>query len=651
MQNSGSDIYIYNSTGRPLNAEMEANKYIGLAKQLDTKRNALHLESTGKQGEFILGCSLRVERVGGREERVVCIAVHNSGSTQELIDGFYGRVKEAIKKLENFNYRIIGLWEEGDLDTLKQVSVPEDMMQYVFGKMLADEKVAIKSSSPVAGISLIRQISGYIGSLPAVELVLSVSQYPVDNLVSISPMEPKPDFELDVANLTWKQIPEYKEYYLLLAETMVKFPMDAKAHPSMNLKDLAIYIKNRAFQEYRDQILQMFTSTSSAVNKFFDLYINEKGNQKEAVDAFVRHWSNSTPQPLPVNDKRAGLIIRICSKKDSSYPSSLDFLSSESEYIKRIYTNIGSSKGKKVVDIDLLKSGTFLSYVIKDTINRIYKENDTDLLNALFNVSLSNDYNKKEKFKKLMDNDLNSRYHEDLLSLLKTISNNVDSLPGDGGKVFYEALITIISSRGYYFSDHLTKKELGNLERVFGKGSFSKKQQAYSSNTGHFLKIGALGVVVLLLIGTAGLFMTGGIHDISGTATSLLGKNQTTSNDTIVATNSTVNHTSPSKGLTTEDNNIDNIISADITSGSAPLPVQFIDQTKNATGWLWDFGDNGTTSNISNPKYTYERPGEYKVTLKVFIGNTSDILMKKGYIRVDADMGENTTANILNVSS
>lgn len=647
MQNSVSDIYIYNSTGRPLNAEMEANKHIGLAKQLDTKRNALHFASTGKQGEFILGCSLRVERVGGREERVVCIAVYNSGSTQEIIDGFYGRVKEAIKKLENFNYRIIGLWEEGDLDTLKQVSVPEDMMQYVFGKILADEKVAIKSSSPVAGISLIRQISGYIGSLPAVELVLSVSQYPVDNLVSISPMEPKPDFELDAVNLTWKQIPDCKDYYLLLAETMVKFPMDAKAHPSMNLNDLAIYIKNRAFQEYRDQILQMFTSTSSAVNKFFDLYINEKGNQKEAVDAFVRHWSNLSTQPLPINDKLAGLIIRISSKKESSYSSSLDFLSSENEYIKRIYTNIRTSEGKKAVDIDLLKNGTFLSYVIKDTINRIYKENDTDLLNALFNVSLSDDYNKKAKFKKLIDDDLNSRYYEDLLSLLKTIANNMDSEPGDGGKVIFESLIPIISSRGYYFSDHLTKKELGNLERIFGKGSFSKKQQSSSSNTGLLLKLGALGVVVLLLIGTAVFILpVGDIFDIHDKVSSLLGKNQTTSNnDTIVATNSTTNNTSPVKESTNRSTNIDNIISANVTTGFAPLTIQFSDQTENATSWLWDFGDNGTTNTSSNPKYTYEIPGEYNVSLKVIIGDSSNSVMKMGYIRVNEYKGENNTSN------
>lgn len=648
MQNSGSDIYIYNSTGRPLNAELDANKYISLAKQLDTKRNALHFGSTEKQGEFVLGCSLRVERVGGREERVVCIAVYNSGSTPEIIDRFYNNVKEAIKKLDNFNYKIIGLWEEGDLDTLKQVSVPEDMMKYVFGKVLAGDKVSIKSSNPVAGISLIRQLSGYIGSLSPLNMVLSVSQYPIDNLVSISPMEPKPDFELDSENLIWKQIPDYKDYYLLLADTLVNFPLDVQQYRHLNMDSLSTYIKNRAFQEYRDQILEIFISTPASVNKFFELYIN----QKEAVDTFVRHWSSLTTQPLPINDKLSGLVILICSKKDNSYPSNLDFLNSESEYLRRIYTNIRSPKGKKAVDIDLLKNNIFLSYAIKDTITRIYKENDIELLNALFSVSLRDDYTKKGKFKKLIDDDLHSRYYEDLLSLLKTIANYMDGASGDGGKVFFESLIPIIRNRGYYFSDDLSKKELGNLKRVFGKEAFSesKKQQTSSSKTGLFLKLGALGVVVLLLIGTAGFILLGSdISDIPGKVSSLLGKNQTMiNNDTIVGNASTTNTTSLSNETINDNSDTDNIIDfANVTSGPAPLTVQFSDQTENATGWLWDFGDNGTTNTSSNPKYTYERPGEYNVSLTVFIGNNSNNVTELGYIRVDEYKDENNTEDIL----
>ena len=175
MQNPALDVFIFDSTGRHLNGKMDASKYRSLARQLSAKMNALHFESTGNEDEFIFGCSLWVEQANDREERVFCIAVHNSGSTPDMIDSFYSEIKAVISDLKKVNYRIIGLWEEGDLDTLKEVSVPEEIMQYVFGKIVAGEKITIKSVNPVAGISLIKQMSGCIGSLPAVKLVLSVS--------------------------------------------------------------------------------------------------------------------------------------------------------------------------------------------------------------------------------------------------------------------------------------------------------------------------------------------------------------------------------------------------------------------------------------------------------------------------------------------
>ncbi|SCG84728.1 PKD domain-containing protein [Methanobacterium congolense] len=55
--------------------------------------------------------------------------------------------------------------------------------------------------------------------------------------------------------------------------------------------------------------------------------------------------------------------------------------------------------------------------------------------------------------------------------------------------------------------------------------------------------------------------------------------------------------------------------SANTTSGSAPLNVQFTDSSIGTpTSWLWDFGD-GVTSTEQNPTHTYTKPGNYTVTL------------------------------------
>ncbi|MCZ6714899.1 MAG: FAD-dependent oxidoreductase, partial [Deltaproteobacteria bacterium] len=55
--------------------------------------------------------------------------------------------------------------------------------------------------------------------------------------------------------------------------------------------------------------------------------------------------------------------------------------------------------------------------------------------------------------------------------------------------------------------------------------------------------------------------------------------------------------------------------SADVTSGGATLNVTFSDlSAPSATGWSWNFGDTGTSSD-QNPVHPYTTPGTYTVSL------------------------------------
>lgn len=55
----------------------------------------------------------------------------------------------------------------------------------------------------------------------------------------------------------------------------------------------------------------------------------------------------------------------------------------------------------------------------------------------------------------------------------------------------------------------------------------------------------------------------------------------------------------------------------DVTSGFAPLTVQFIDQSSGTvSSYLWNFSD-GTTSSERNPRHTFTTPGTYNVFLTV----------------------------------
>jgi PKD repeat protein len=76
-------------------------------------------------------------------------------------------------------------------------------------------------------------------------------------------------------------------------------------------------------------------------------------------------------------------------------------------------------------------------------------------------------------------------------------------------------------------------------------------------------------------------------------------------------------------------------------SGSAPLTVQFTDQSTAGTGsivsWHWDFG-NGGSSEEANPLYTYQNPGLYTVSLTVIDSyQNTDVLTQTDCITVLSD--------------
>ncbi|PKL61078.1 MAG: hypothetical protein CVV31_13375, partial [Methanomicrobiales archaeon HGW-Methanomicrobiales-2] len=76
--------------------------------------------------------------------------------------------------------------------------------------------------------------------------------------------------------------------------------------------------------------------------------------------------------------------------------------------------------------------------------------------------------------------------------------------------------------------------------------------------------------------------------------------------------------------------------SADPTSGTVPLAVQFNDTTVGSpTGWLWDFGD-GETSVEQHPVHTYADAGIYTVSLTVWTENGTTTAIREGCIEATA---------------
>ncbi|MDD3041993.1 MAG: PKD domain-containing protein [Methanosarcinaceae archaeon] len=61
-----------------------------------------------------------------------------------------------------------------------------------------------------------------------------------------------------------------------------------------------------------------------------------------------------------------------------------------------------------------------------------------------------------------------------------------------------------------------------------------------------------------------------------------------------------------------------------VTNGTAPLTVQFTDQSQNVSIWNWNFGDGSPLNYTKNPIHTFVNPGTYTVNLTASNGNVTD---------------------------
>ncbi|MFV0265729.1 MAG: PKD domain-containing protein [Draconibacterium sp.] len=75
--------------------------------------------------------------------------------------------------------------------------------------------------------------------------------------------------------------------------------------------------------------------------------------------------------------------------------------------------------------------------------------------------------------------------------------------------------------------------------------------------------------------------------------------------------------------------------SADKTEATDGQVIQFSDQSENALGWKWDFGDGSENSFEQNPGHSYVYGGKYTITLTVWNNDGENLLTKENYISID----------------
>ena len=73
-------------------------------------------------------------------------------------------------------------------------------------------------------------------------------------------------------------------------------------------------------------------------------------------------------------------------------------------------------------------------------------------------------------------------------------------------------------------------------------------------------------------------------------------------------------------------------------TGNISMTVNFTDLSlNNPTSWLWNFGDN-TTSTSKNPSKTFTVPGSYSITLKATNSSGSNTITKNNYITLSYNL-------------
>jgi len=70
-------------------------------------------------------------------------------------------------------------------------------------------------------------------------------------------------------------------------------------------------------------------------------------------------------------------------------------------------------------------------------------------------------------------------------------------------------------------------------------------------------------------------------------------------------------------------------------SGSAPLAVKFNDTSISPTAWLWDFGDDATSTE-QNPVHLYQSSGTYSVSLTATVTGGQVKTTKSDYVHASA---------------
>lgn len=651
LQTSLPNFAIYNSAGDLLKGSSIPEKASRLALDINAKRTALYFES--HEGHITFGCSLRVQKEQGPEEKLVFIQVFDqiTYDIKQILE-FYDKAVLEIKKLESQKYNIIGLWDEGDLNKIKKTDVPKKVLVYTAGKLIAGEKTSIRASDPNIAINLIVNVMFMLRSVLFSNFVFIASQHPSESDLSISLNEVKPEIIFD-PDLKSKISKCAYRYYSLLYFTFRKGDKEFKSREAM-----AFEIQKETMDENENTLIDSFNSCN-ALPELFRIY---DGNidilKRMAFNLIQKNDSERLHSILKNNYELTTKLMPELIKETANSNESRSFA-------KKCYEQCENKEIKAYLELLYYKK-----YPCSPVDCTFYNTIQRNLIISAINTQNPRYFNAlQEPVKNLADSERITRNAVQDMNDLK-LADFVHSVlevgekPVNGAKTLLDKIFARWLSTGsipYLFNSD----ELNKLDLLMGSNYAKKSEDAHKKRPQHFDKKITSAIETsrapyspsnvsknqgdkqkkkdIALIGTLALAGLALIL-IGGTNMLPFALSQESPNDLVgyPCANFTLKALSDGSYFSEEKNT---------AYAFAPFSAQFNDTSEKATSIEWNFGD-GNKSPEKNLKHTYSTAGNYTLTLNV--SNENGISTVKMFINViegpysrniNGSMGdENTTS-------
>jgi len=436
---------IFYSDGTLLKGKDTDTKYRDLIKKLDQTGAAFYFETI--HTHVILGSRFLVQKIGGREERIVIfgdLPVQTfQFNTQGILD-FFITCKSAIHESE-LGYSLSGIWEEGDIQGLQEVGIKDELFLPAVVDVLLEERVKVHSTQLSAAVSIAGAFLKSIQSFSHLPWNIGIAKYPLDTELSIFSVEAQSDIDLDSQVSRTQQKKRLAFYNRIYRQ----YSALSKRNDSISSRDQlkSNIIRNIAQEKSSDIISSVQNDIPFLVDLFEDNPVKLKDILSIASKTGIYYGPESAPSD--VIDSFLPLLHKFQSKPE--------IFSSLIRGIQDIYSKIGHDQ-KLIIFNSFIQHNLFFPELGKDILILILQSKNREFISKCWEYSPNDD--------ELLNQDwvvpIISRFHDSsIVWLVNSISTTVKSYPG----TFLRKILTD-SSRFLLMKGEINKIGSRNVEMI-----------------------------------------------------------------------------------------------------------------------------------------------------------------------------------------